>query len=512
LDNNFKKKILRNSSIGVILLICTTILTLLSVPVFISKLGMELYGAFAILSVVGNLGVFTNLGLNQALIVYLAKQGKSRESNYDIAVSALLLGLLASILGSIIIFYKYYIIQNILGIPNHLVEDSQNLLVYFVFANSLMLVGQIFTSIIDSAHKIYLTNICQFLYNVFYWGGMILVISYGGGLSSIGYISIISAIFWFVLVAISGILIWKDFNIDGLNKNIIRIIKKQFGYGSKIYLTGLVGFLFEPISKVLVSNYLGLNIVGVFEIALKIRNQISNLLMKGLYPLFPFLASVESGEKLNFLVNDLSKKLQLIIIPTVVSVIFMMPIILEVWLDEEKNLDTINLFVIILTSSFLLFSPSVFPIYFYFASKNKAQINVFAQLSSVVTNLTLFLLTYRYLGELSILLSNSFAYLSSFLVLKYFQHKVNEMNIDKVYALKLLLLFILIFIPCFAIQYFGFFENFEFFAHSVVIISSFIVFLRFLRILTLIDITRYFSTIPIFEKYLKQLLVKKQDL
>ena len=51
-----KKKVLINNSIsGVCQLVITALLTFFSIPVFIHKLGTDLYGVFALVSVIGNL-------------------------------------------------------------------------------------------------------------------------------------------------------------------------------------------------------------------------------------------------------------------------------------------------------------------------------------------------------------------------------------------------------------------------------------------------------------------------
>ena len=496
-----KKLILKNSSVGLIQLICTAILTLICIPIFISKLGLDSYGVFAVISVVGNLSVFTNLGLNQSLIVYLAKQGKCKESDYDIVVTAIMLILFALIVGITVIFFKSFIVEEILSIPSNQLVVSEILLTYLVIANGVLLIGQTFTSIIDATQKIYISNICQFVYSLLYWGGMIVIISFGGGLKYLGIWVLVVAIIWFILVFVNSYHIWGPLNIDGLSKKFTMVVKKQLGYGSKIYLSGLVGFLFEPLSKILLSSFVGVQIVGVFEIALKIRGQISSILNKGFYPIFPYIASTESGPKLDELINDFSKKIQLIIIPIVLAVIFMMPYLLKIWLGTD-NIEQITLFVIVLSVSYLVFSPVVLPIYVYFTAKNKAHINVLAQLSSVVINVVVFIITYQTYGVYAILFSNSLAYFASFLVLKYAQFKYTRMGINTSYLLKLMSLFISIIVPCALVQYFDIFKNFQIIVYPLLIVVLFVGIVRKMRLITLDDIKRYFSTIPQLERQL----------
>src|SRR5665647_2519890 len=103
------KQLIKNSFIGVIQLVSTAILILISVPIFIHKLGMELYGIFAIISVIGNLNLLANFGLNGALLVYVAKQGKCRESDHDIIVAQIIMFMLAAIFTFVVFVLSDYI-------------------------------------------------------------------------------------------------------------------------------------------------------------------------------------------------------------------------------------------------------------------------------------------------------------------------------------------------------------------------------------------------------------------
>ena len=198
------KLLIKNSLVGIIQFVLTAILTLISVPVFIHQLGMELYGIFAIISVIGNLNLLANFGLNGALLVYIAKQGKCRESDHDIIVTQIIMIILTLVFAMLAIIFCDFIIQKMFSIPARFVPEAKNLLIYLVFANSLLLLGQTYSAILDAKQKIYISNICQFIYSLIYWGGMIIAVSMGGQLTMIGMIALLSAIVWFLLVMISS--------------------------------------------------------------------------------------------------------------------------------------------------------------------------------------------------------------------------------------------------------------------------------------------------------------------
>jgi hypothetical protein len=136
--------------------------------------------------------------------------------------------------------------------------------VNFKICFSLQILGLLLivpSAIIDANQKIYISNICQFIYSMIYWGGMIIAVSAGGQLTLIGIIALSSAIMWFSLVMMFSRHIWGKLEINGFRKNFIKTAKKQLTYGSKIYLSGLAGYLFEPLSKILLSNFIGVTVV-----------------------------------------------------------------------------------------------------------------------------------------------------------------------------------------------------------------------------------------------------------
>jgi len=502
------KLLVKNSFIGIIQFILTAVLTLISVPIFIHKLGMELYGIFAVVSVVGNLNLLTNFGLNSALLVYVAKQGKCRESDHDIIVAQIIMFMLAAIFTFVVFVLSDYIIQNVFSIPIEYKVEAKNLLLFLVFANSLLLFGQSYTAIIDAKQKIYITSICQFIYSLTYWGGLIIAVSYGGRLSDIGMIALSSSIIWLVLVMVFSRRIWGKLEVNGLFKNFKKTAKKQMTYGFKIYLAGLTGFMFEPLSKILLSNFIGLHAVALFEIGIKIKGQINGLFSKGFYPLLPFIANSHDNYDLKNKVFDFSKKIQLIVIPICIILIFTLTILTKLWLGNE-NYEQTSVFIIILTVSMLMFSPPILPIYQYLAAKDRADKNIWIQFSLVIVNILFFLMFHRIIGLYTILFSNSLAFLASYFFGNYYQFKYLGVKFRKEspYYLKLLIFGSTCTIACVTIRYFIQVSILDLVIYPVTVGLSFIIFARTQKLISNNDLELYFGYIPFVKKRLNWLFV-----
>lgn len=502
-------KLIKNATVGIIQFVLTAILTLLSVPVFIHKLGLEQYGIFAIISVIGNLNLLTNFGLNGALMVYVAKQGKGRESDHDIAATQIVMLGIMTVFVSTILIFKEQIISGMFSIPARYGTDSEKLLICLALANAILLVGQTYTAVIDAQQKIHLTNISQFIYSLIYWVGMITAVSLGGGLISIGIIAMSAAIIWFVLVFVLFRLSWGRLSLKGLKSQLKKSVKKQLSYGGKIYLSGMAGFMFEPLSKILLSNFVGLNAVGLFEIGIKIKGQINGILSKAFYPFLPFIANSPDNEHLKSKVFDFSKKIQLVVLPVSIMIAFILTILTKLWLGAE-NYEQTSVFAITLTISMLLFSPPILPVYQYFAAKNKADKNIWIQFSSVIVNVVIFFALYKILGLYTILVSNTLAFIASYAIGNYYQYKFLEINHSELsYYLKLLLYFTIIFITCSLIRYFIPVSPLDLFIFPLIVGTSFIWFVRSQNLISKNDLELYFGTIPFLKKQLNHILIRR---
>ena len=141
---NDKKLLLRNSLSGIVQLAITAVLTLISVPVLISNLGLNLYGVFAVLSVVSNLSTLADLGMDRALIVYLSKQGRSQESNYDIMIAAGIKLLLLCIIIGIGILFEHFFLIKLLAIPQEYYRESRIFYRLILVSNFFMILGMSF--------------------------------------------------------------------------------------------------------------------------------------------------------------------------------------------------------------------------------------------------------------------------------------------------------------------------------------------------------------------------------
>lgn len=420
LTNEAMKLLHKNSLSGVGQLVLTAGLTFFSIPVFIRSLGPEAYGAFSIVTLAGNLNIFANLGLNTALLKFLSVQGKSKESDYDIAVTLGLLLVIMLPLSLLAISQQANILQGLLGLSDTLYGQVASLYQCVVVANLIILLGQTFTTILDSQQRMYLTNFYQLIYSVLYWGGIIAVVSLGHGMSEIGIVILGAAVVWFGMVVVAAWRTWGSLHLSGLGTAAGRIARKQISFSSNVYAAGLLTMLFEPMTKVLVARLIGVREVGYLEIAYKIRSQLWALVTKVTYPLYPKIAQETDTKRLSELINRYQTNMLLVIVPFLLFFVGALPDLLRLWLPTTTS--PVVIATLFISTAYLIGTLAI-PPYYFLMSRQHVKKTVWLQLINVTINGLVILITYRSLGFNSVILANSLAISGSLTLSLYFQRK-----------------------------------------------------------------------------------------
>lgn len=418
-----KQLLLKNSVVGVAQSFINLILLIIAVPIFIKVLGKESYGIFSLVMVVGNLNIFTNLGLNQALLKFLSEQGKGQESDHDIIVSIFLLLLILLPIISLGIFFRQFLLIHLLGLSPTTATSAQWLLVWTLLANLLIMLGQVPKTMLESIQKIYITNWLQTIYSFLYWIFVIVAVARKRHLDYVGIATFSSALIWFIMTWISALRQWNAPTYRNLSCNIARTAKKQLSYGIKIYIGSLTSFFFEPLTKIIISHWFGVTEVGYFDIALRIKAQIQTVMLKLFAPLMPLLAQWGNSDKTRYLIQDLEKKSLLLTIPLGVTLFFTLSPALNLWLGEHSRL--IDICVKIIAISFLIFSTTAMPSYLFFLACGFPQNTTYIQLTNTGVNLLCLLALQQSAGFLAVPISSAVAIFCSFLLGIYMQKRIS---------------------------------------------------------------------------------------
>lgn len=504
-----RKALLRNSLSGVFQFVISGIITIIGIAIFIDKLGSSAYGVFAMVSIIGNLNVFVNLGLDSSLIKFLAEQGKNKESNYDIIVTFFLLLIMLFPITILILLKRSFILINILGIPSEFLNNASTLFVFLLFSNFILILGNVFGAILSALQKIHILNYLQLFYSLLYWCLIIITLLFGYNLEEIGFVIFVSTVIWFIMIFVYSINNWGSIpSFKGLSSVYKRIIKKQFNYGYKVYTSGLIAFFFEPFTKILITHFIGIKEVGFYEIALKVRGQVISILSKAMVPIFPLVSKLSDMKKIRLLIHDITQKSIFIAVPLIIIMFCCTNSFVELWLG--RDVEIISNSIVAIAGIYLLTVTST-PNFQYLMSKNKVEKTIYIQSVNVIINVMVILMFYSSLGYYSVIVGNVMAIFSAFLLNIYYQYNYLDSLIfdSKKQFLKLVTSFFIIGITSYLLRTSINNNLFVITILPLYIISITIIVYRQFMIIKVIDINRYLGNSSNLSKLLIFLLIKK---
>ncbi len=421
-QSTLRSDLTRGSVSGALQVVVATVLVVLAIPLFIKTLGQEAWGVFSVITLVGSANTFANLGLNSALVRFLAEQGKTRESHHDIIVTLLLLVCVTVPMTAIGLIFERFVVLKILNVPPAMIGEALWLYRSMLISNALVLVGQTFTAVLDAQQKVHVTNLCQMVYAVLYWGSILIVVRLWASFDLLALAVLFATVIWFGTVVIGVLKTWGMPVVAGIRADFARLARKQLTYGLQLFSAGLIGFFYEPLIRILIAQFLGMREVGLFEIGLRARNLITGLAFKLLYPLYPFLSSRSDPEGIRSIVHDVEQKSLLLIAPMVsLTIVATTPVIA---LFFDTNVEVLSVTIIWMVSSYLLFSLSITPFYQFLMAKGHASRTVVVQAVNVIVNTGVFFALLPSMGYFAAVAGNVISNLCTWLLLYWYQHRL----------------------------------------------------------------------------------------
>jgi O-antigen/teichoic acid export membrane protein len=391
-----------NSISGMAQVLVNIGMVLLTIPVFIRTLGLPTYGIYAVITAIGGVTFLTNFGFSASLIKYLAQQANREESHYDIAVTLLIVGSATCLIASVLIATGDFVLAHVLNLSAAAVTPEVRLLyTTSVVASFFQILGQIPSAVLDSQHRVYISNGIQLIVGF---------LSKGSIIASLIILPSVTAIAWILLasaIAGTGALTWFAAGIWGrlhcpdLRHRFLPIARKHFSYGRGIYGSMVMGFIYEPMTKVLISRYLGLAQVGYFDIAFRIRTLVWSLIERLLYPILPLIASKPNLADVRRLIEEVERKIIVLIVPGIIATVFLSGPVVRIWLGSDLLPVVVSIIAIV---GCYLVALLFVPLYYFLMVKDHPNKTFVLQSVNVGVNITFFALlvpAFNYYGAVA---------------------------------------------------------------------------------------------------------------
>jgi O-antigen/teichoic acid export membrane protein len=165
-------------------------------PFIVHKLGNEAYGVWSLLvSVVGYLGLL-DFGVRGAVTRYVAKNHAKRDADQNTSIVSAAM-LLYSVLGAIAIIISGIVavaLPKVFNIPEHLLHDSQLVLVVSGVTVAVTLVGAVFGGVVTGLERFDINSGLEILVTTVRSIAVVLALKAGYGLVALGIIHLAGSI------------------------------------------------------------------------------------------------------------------------------------------------------------------------------------------------------------------------------------------------------------------------------------------------------------------------------
>lgn len=366
----------RNFLSGVGCTAVNVVVSLLSYPLYLKFLGFEQYGIWLILTIVLSLAQIGNLGIKPALIKLVAEEfGRNniRKVRIYMTNSCILLILM----GVFMVFIVHVGNSDIVSLFNLSSKNSQIVSTFLVPISILSIFVMLVESLnagISGLGRMDLSNYMLLINRILtvslsviglYMGFDIKALFVGASLSYL----LVCGVTLFIFVRITGLF---PFMLDFWDPSCF---KRLLTFGSGMFGTMLLNIIVNPFNKLIITRYIGLSFVPVYEIAFNGSMQIRSLVESGFRAFVPEvskLSALYSNEEIKHL-KDINERANRIIV--VAGCFLYLPLfvlceqLLRIWLGSSFEYILLPVFRLFLGATF--FSLLGVPSYYFILGMGK---------------------------------------------------------------------------------------------------------------------------------------------
>lgn len=345
---------------GVATTIANVAVTGISYPVYLHFLGYEKYGVWLVLATILSFTQLSNLGIGSAVMKLVAEEhGKGDIKGIQSYVTTAILSLCTS--GTLALLVMLCFKSQIIGVFKLTEANAQvasNLLPYMGLLTIYVFVVQVFSATLSGLGRMDLANYSDTIGRIIALGTSSLLLAQGRGIESLFIGNVTSYIFILLILLFLINRINKFTFLDTNNLDIARL-KKLLKLGSGMFGSALISMLLGPFNKLMISRWVGVSSVPIYEIAFNGTMQIRSLIEAGFRAMSPEISRISTNmeaEANKRIVSINSRAMKIIWIVGLpfwsMLVIFVTPL-LKIWL-RTKYIDTLPVvFQIMLVGTFL---------------------------------------------------------------------------------------------------------------------------------------------------------------
>ncbi len=378
---------------GMAAAIGSTAILAIGYPLYLHLLGYEQYGVWLVLATVLTFAQLGNLGIGSAVMKLVAEEygrGDVLGIQRYITTALVLLCVSGTVVLTVILALRRQIIA-LFALSGENAQVALWLLPHIGILSICVLIGQMFEGVLSGLGRMDLVNYRGLLarvINLCVSGGLLCL---GCGIRSllIGRTVAELTTHLAVFLCIRRMIHIRILQIPSLD---IHRCERLLRFGGAILGSSLLNMLFDPMNKVILSRYLGVASIPIYEMAFRGSIQIRGLVTAGHKAMIPEISRVSTKMILQArrrILDLYRRSLQLIVllgIPTYAALAILAPVLLRLWLGD-KFTDTLpGTFRIMLIGTFMSVLSN--PAYNALVGTGHVHHTLMARIIQLITNIT----------------------------------------------------------------------------------------------------------------------------
>ncbi|MBP9602063.1 MAG: oligosaccharide flippase family protein [Lutibacter sp.] len=398
MEINSKKRISINIISTILQVLVVGVVYLFLYKFLLDSLGIEKLGVWSIILATSSIANLANFGITSGLVKFIADYNAKKNLKdipkliFTALVSIIILFLL-------IVIIIYFFSKVILGfvVEQKYLSLALEILPYSLLCLFINSVGGIFTSTLEGFQKNYVKNFLFLFSSVF-----LLLSSYylvpiyqlkGVAIAQVLQSVIILVGSLLFVINTSQLAIFNKWNWD------YKIFRELINYGAKFQVISVFQMLYEPITKGLISKFGGLAVLGYYEMAARLVNQVRALIVNANQVMVPVVAHTNSTQKENLkeLYNKMMSITFFVNVLLISVLLIFTPIISILWIGHWEP---IFVFSMLLLSTSIFVNILIGPAYFSCVGEGNLNLILKSQIMIGILNLILgYVLGYYFSGK-----------------------------------------------------------------------------------------------------------------
>lgn len=357
------KKITINAASAIIQVAFTAVLYFFLYKYLLNTIGIKQLGVWSLILSFSSIANLANFGITSGLVKfvaeYLIEDDKSKVGKL-IFTSIITMSILFSIVSLLVLWGAHYFLH--LVIDKEFLDIALVILPFSLASLAINAVAGVFTSVLEGYQKNYLRNFIYIFSGVLMFV-LVLILTPIYHLEGVAIAQTCQALF-ILLVAIALTYRISPYNRFSYWKWSKKSFYELFNYGYKFQVVSIAQLLYEPTTKLLLSKFGGLALLGHYEMATRLVNQFRALLVNANQVVVPIVAenaAIKSKTHVKEFYRKMNRMLLFFTLPSSTLLLVITPIISIIWIGSLNYEFIFAVLVLMLASEInILCGPSYF--------------------------------------------------------------------------------------------------------------------------------------------------------